>query len=138
PYLAHSLNWMIGNWEGEGKRGDTTFSSDLEVSPILDETSLLLKRNSTGGYREAMLLGHDMNSKKNVVTLYDNRYHTGLYTCDVGTNELNCTQVVSVQGYASNRIYRLMQDGSLVFSIQRKDPQNQNQKVLEIVFKKRM
>ncbi|MCI0446228.1 hypothetical protein L0152_23810, partial [bacterium] len=33
PYLAHSLNWMIGNWEGEGKRGDTTFSSDLEVSP---------------------------------------------------------------------------------------------------------
>lgn len=138
PYLARSLNWIAGSWNGQGKRNEVTFSSDLEVTSLLDETGLLLKRSSAGGYEEVMLLGYDMNSKKNVATLYDNRYHTGIYTCDLGTNELNCVQVVSVQGYASKRTYRLLNDGSVDFSIQRKDPQNQEQKVLEVIFKKKM
>jgi hypothetical protein len=138
PYLAQTLNWLNGNWDGQGKRKEITFSSDLEITSVLDQTGLLLKRGSAGGYQEVMLLGYDVNSKKNVATLYDNRYHTGIYTCDIGTNELNCTQVVSVQGYASKRIYRLMSDGTVEFSIHRKDPQNQDQQVLQVIFKKKV
>lgn len=138
PYLGRSLSWMLGKWQGEGKRGGITFSSELEVSSILDETGLLLKRDSSGGYQEVMLLGYDMNSQKNVATLYDNRYHTGLYTCDISVNELSCSQVVSIQGYASERKYRLAMDGNLVFSIETKDPQKEVHKVLEVAFKKKI
>lgn len=138
PYIAQTLNWLSGNWDGQGKRKEISFSSELEVTSILDRTGLLLKRGSAGGYEEVMLLGYDTNSKKNVVTLYDNRYHTGLYTCDLGSNELNCTQVVSVEAYASRRIFRLMSDGTVEFSIHRKDPQNHDEQVLQVIFKKKM
>jgi hypothetical protein len=136
PFLGQSLNWMIGKWTGSGQQRGVTFSGELDVSSVLSDTSVLIKRSSSGGYEEAMLLGYDTNSKKNVATLYDNRYHTGLFTCSLSQNELNCSQVASDPKYASQRSFSLASDGTLVFSIQRKDPQMALQKVLEVSFKK--
>jgi hypothetical protein len=136
PFLGQSLNWIIGKWTGTGQQRGVTFTSELDVSSVLSETSLLIKRISSGGYEEAMLLGFDNTSKKNVATLYDNRYHTGLFTCTTGQNQLNCSQVSSDPKYASKRSFSLASDGTLIFTIQRKDPQMTLQKVLEVSFKK--
>jgi hypothetical protein len=136
PFLGQSLNWMIGKWKGNGQQRGVTFTGELDVSSVLSETSLLIKRISSGGYEEAMLLGYDNTSKKNVATLYDNRYHTGLFTCTTGQNQLNCSQLSSDPKYASERSFSLASDGTLVFTIQRKDPQMTLQKVLEVSFKK--
>lgn len=136
PLLGQSLSWLVGTWSGEGTQAGRTFTSRLEISSILDSTAVLAKRSSSGGYAELMLLGYDSSSKKNVGTLYDNRYHTGLYTCTATDKELICSQVVSVKGYASQRKYQLNGDGTLTFTIERQEPDQQLRKVIEVVFKK--
>lgn len=137
PYLGRSLNWLVGQWTGEGTQNGVAFSSNLDVSSILDATAVSLLRDSSGGYKEMILLGYDSTSKKNVATLYDNRYHTGLYTCTTSEKELKCSQLSSVPGYASQRIYQLAADGTLLFFIERQQPDQKFRKVLEIQFKKR-
>ncbi len=142
--LPELLNWMMGEWEGEGtSRSEKEFIGKLSVIPELDATSLLVHRESTtkegltGGLKELMIIGYDGRTKKIVATIYDNKNTIGLYVGEVKTNEIVFNFANAQQGYVERRTFRLMPDGSLYFVGEGAVPGKEVSKVVEINFKKK-
>ncbi len=142
--LPELLNWMVGEWEGEGmSRGEREFIGKLSVMPELDGTALLVRRESTtkeevsGGLKELIIVGFDGTTKKIVATVYDNKNSIGLYVGELKTNEVVFSAATAQQGYVSRRIYKLMPDGGLSFIIEGATPGKEVSKVVEINFKKK-
>jgi hypothetical protein len=142
--LPELLNWMMGEWEGEGtSRGDKEFIGKLSVIPELDATSLLIHRESTtkegltGGLKELMVIGYDGTTKKIVGTIYDNKNTIGLYVGESKTDEIVFTQAYLQPGYVSRLIFKLMPDGRMTFIREGSAPGKEISKSVEINFKKK-
>lgn len=137
PVLSQTLNWMIGDWEGEGVQGGSAFASQLSIIPLLDGTVLQLKRASESGLKEMMLLGYDAGAKKYVGVLYDSRNHIGLFSCDLKDNAVDLSQIGLPQGFTSRRVFQMQPDGRITFFIEKAEPQLPLSKSVEITFKKK-
>src|SRR5262245_60897107 len=84
--LPELLNWMMGEWQGDGtSRSENQLIGKLSVIPELDATAVLLHRESTtkegltGGLKELMIVGYDGTTKKIIATVYDNKNTIALY-----------------------------------------------------------
>jgi hypothetical protein len=143
--LPELLNWMMGEWEGEGtSRSEKEFIGKLSVIQELDSTALLIHRESTtkegltGGLKELMLVGYDGTTKKIVGTVYDNKNTIALYVGELKSgNELVFNSATAQQGYISRRTFKTMPDGALSFVIEGAAPGKEVSKAVEINFKKK-
>jgi Protein of unknown function (DUF1579) len=143
--LPELLNWLMGEWEGEGtSRSEKEFIGKLSVIPELDSTALLIHRESTtkegltGGLKELMIVGYDGTTKKIVATVYDNKNTIALYVGELKANtELVFNSATAQQGYVSRRTFKTMPDGTLVFVVEGASPGKEVSKVVEINFKKK-
>jgi hypothetical protein len=142
--LPELLNWMMGEWEGEGtSRSEKEFIGKLSVIQELDATAVLIHRESTtkegltGGLKELMIIGYDGTTKKIIGTVYDNKNTIALYVGELKTeNELVFNSATAQQGYVSRRTFKIMPDG-LSFVIEGATPGKEVSKVVEINFKKK-
>jgi hypothetical protein len=134
--LLDTFGWLPGNWEGEGVQSGSAFTSYLDVNPLLDGTVIQIKRASSSGLKEMMLVGFDGSAKKYVGVLYDSRNQIGLYSCEVQNKNIAFVQIGLPQGYSFRRTFALQPDGSIHFAIQRAEPGKEAQSV-EIDFKKK-
>ncbi len=142
--LPELLNWMTGEWEGEGtSRQEKEFIGKLSVIPELDSSALLIHRESTtkeglaGGLKELMIIGYDGRTKKIVATLYDNKNLIDLYVGELMPNEILFSCASCQQGYISRFSFKQMADGGISFVKERADPGKEASKVTEINFKKK-
>lgn len=142
--LPDVLNWMVGQWEGEGVSHDQQFVGRMTVAPQLDGTILMITRESlsktsnvAGGLKEIMLIGMDGTTKKVVDTLYDNKNRIALYVGDLKQNEIVFSLATAQQGYVDRRTFRRLPDGGLTFIIEGASPGKEVSKVVEINFKKK-
>ena len=143
--LPELLNWMMGEWQGEGtSRSEKEFIGKLSVIQELDATALLIHRESTtkegltGGLKELMVVGYDGTTKKIVATVYDNKNTIALYVGELKSdNELVFNSATAQQGYVSRRTFKTMPDGALSFVIEGAAPGKEVSKVVEINFKKK-
>lgn len=142
--LPELLNWMMGEWEGEGSsRTEKEFIGKLSVIQELDATALLIHRESTtkegltGGLKELIIVGYDGRTKKIVATLYDNKNLIDLYVGELKTNEVVFSCASCQQGYVSRFSFKLMSDSAMSFVKERADPGKEPSKVAEINFKKK-
>ncbi|HSE41324.1 MAG TPA: hypothetical protein VLH08_11225, partial [Acidobacteriota bacterium] len=142
--LPELLNWMVGEWEGEGiSRGEREFIGKLSSVSELDGTAVLIRRESankegiSGGMKELMIVGFDGTTKKIVATVYDNKNSIGLYVGELKTNEIVFNAATAQQGYISRRIFKLMPDGGLSFVSEGATPGKEVSKLVEINFKKK-
>jgi hypothetical protein len=143
--LPELLNWMIGEWEGEGtSRSENQFIGKLSAIPELDATAVLLHRESTtkegltGGLKELMIVGYDGTTKKIIGTVYDNKNTIALYVGELKSDtELVFNSATAQQGYVSRRTFKTMPDGRLSFVIEGASPGKEVSKVVEINFKKK-
>ena len=134
--LVDTFGWLFGSWEGEGVQSGSAFTSYLDVNPLLDGTVIQIKRASSSGLKEMMLVGFDGSAKKYVGVLYDSRNQIGLFSCEIKDKNLNFSQIGLPQGYTSGRTLALQPDGAIHFAIQRAEPGKEAQTV-EIDFKKK-
>jgi hypothetical protein len=137
PLLSQTLGWMIGDWEGEGVQGGSSFTSSLSVTTLLDGAVLQISRASESGLKEMMLLGYDVGSKKHVGVLYDSRNHIGLFSCELKDKMVDFSQIAMPQGYVSRRVFQMLQDGGMLFFIEKAEPQQPLSKTVEITYKKK-
>ncbi|MCI0445773.1 DUF1579 domain-containing protein [bacterium] len=143
--LPELLNWMMGEWEGEGtSRSEKEFIGKLSVIQELDATAILIHRESTtkegltGGLKELMIVGYDGTTKKIVGTVYDNKNTIALYVGELkSANELAFNSATAQQGYVSRRTFKSMPDGALSFVIEGAAPGKEVSKAVEINFKKK-
>lgn len=142
--LPELLNWMMGEWQGEGtSRSEKEFIGKLSVIPELDSTSLLIHRESTtkegltGGLKELMIIGYDGTTKKIVATIYDNKNTIGLYVGELKTDEIVFTQAYLQPGYVSRFSFKLMPDAGMIFVREGSAPGKEISKSVEINFKKK-
>jgi hypothetical protein len=142
--LPELLNWMIGEWQGEGiARGEREFIGKLSSVPELDATAVLIRRESenkegiAGGLKELMIVGFDGTTKKIVATVYDNKNSIALYVGELKTNEIVFNAATAQQGYVSRRIFKLMPDGGVSFVSEGATPGKEVSKFVEINFKKK-
>ena len=142
--LPELLNWMMGEWEGEGtSRAEQQFIGKLSVIPELDSTALLIHRESTtkegltGGLKELMIVGYDGTTKKIVATLYDNKNVIGLFVGEYKTNEIVFSAANLQQGYISRFSFKQMPDGGVAFVKEGATPGKEVSKQAEINFKKK-
>jgi hypothetical protein len=144
--LPEVLGWMVGQWEGEGVARDQQFVGRMTVVADLDNTILIITRESlnkdqtiAGGLKEKMMVGVDGTTKKIVETIYDNKNHIALFLGELKQNEIDFSPIPGQlqPGYASQRIFRLLPDGGLTFSIQEASPGKPLTKTVEINFKKK-
>jgi hypothetical protein len=143
--LPELLNWMMGEWEGEGtSRSEKEFIGKLSVIQELDATAVLMHRESTtkegltGGLKELMIIGYDGTTKKIVGTVYDNKNTIALYVGELKSeSELVFNSATAQQGYVSRRTFKTMPDGSLSFVIEGAAPGKEVSKAVEISFKKK-
>jgi hypothetical protein len=142
--LPELLNWMTGEWEGEGtSRGENPFIGKLSVVPELDSTSLLIHRESTtkdgmtGGLKELIIIGYDSRTKKIAATLYDNKNSIDIYVGESKANEIVFSCASCPQGYVWRFSFKQMPDGGVQFVKERSEPGKEPSKVAEINFKKK-
>jgi len=143
--LPELLNWMMGEWQGDGtSRSENQFIGKLSVIPELDATAVLLHRESTtkegltGGLKELMIVGYDGTTKKIIATVYDNKNTIALYVGELKSDtELVFNSATAQQGYVSRRTFKTMPDGALSFVIEGASPGKEVSKVVEINFKKK-
>lgn len=137
PLLSQTLDWMIGQWEGEGVQSGSAFTSFLTVTTRLDGSVLQINRASESGLKEMMLLGFDAGSKKYVGVLYDSRNHIGLFSCEFKGQLVDFSQIAVPQGYTSRRVFQLQPDGGMTFFIEKSEPEQPLSKTVEITYKKK-
>ena len=82
-----------------------------------------------------MLIGAGKPSDKSVATVYDNKNHVGLYSCDVESQQMSCSQVGSSQ-YNSRITIKPTEEAKLSF-VMEGGPQGQEMKpILEVNYQK--
>jgi hypothetical protein len=135
--VSETLNWMIGEWEGEGVQNGSTFSSYLSVISRLDGTVLQINRASPSGLKEIMLLGFDGSAKKYVGVLYDSRNHIGMFGCEIKDKNIDLLQTGLPQGVVSKRSFRMQDDRQILFAIESAEPGKELSKSVEITFAKK-
>ncbi len=143
--LGESLEWLLGEWEGEGvSRGDQAFSGKMSVTSELDGMAVMIKRESmsktsnlVGGLREISVIGVDGTTGKIVMTLYDNKNHIGLYVGELKPTEIVFSTAVSQPGSVDRRILR-QTTGGIAFIKEEAAPGKTVTKTAEITFKKKI
>jgi hypothetical protein len=145
--LADTLGWLIGSWEGEGaSKGGSQFIGKLDVTAELDETALLVSRESmnkeggpSGGKKELFLIGYDGTTKKLIGTLYDNKNRIALFAGEVAGEDVvfNLAIPAPQAGYVNRITFRHLADGGVAYFVEEATPGKEVSKVVEINFKKK-
>jgi len=93
-----------------------------------------MKRETSSGYKELVFLGRPKDSDKSVATVYDNKNHIGLYACDVGDQQLTCSQVGAA---GSSRItFKETEPTKLSYIVESGTQGQPLQKTMEITYQK--
>jgi hypothetical protein len=135
--VAQNLSWMIGNWQGDGQQGGISYSSSLLVKGDLDGTVVIADRDTTGGFKEAILIGFDKGSSKYVATVFDSQKHIALFGCDLSSGQIACSQLTAPSGFQSKRTLRLGDPNTIVFTIEGGKTGEQMAKTIEITYHKK-
>jgi len=115
---ANTPAWLVGNWQGEGTEQGNTFSSQLSVDAQLDGEVILLRRSSSGGYKDVMIFGTEKGTGKLIGTVYDNKNHIGIYSCDNGSQQIVCSQVATQGGFTSKLTFQLVDQTKLHVTVE--------------------
>jgi hypothetical protein len=142
---AEQLNWMIGEWEGQGMlTGDREFVGKMSIASELDGLALLVHRESMnktggvgGGRKELMIIGYDGASKKFVATIYTNDGAIIGYVGELKEKQLIFSLPSTQSGIVSRRTYSLATDGGLSLIIEGAAAGKEVTKQVEIKFKKK-
>jgi hypothetical protein len=145
--LADLLGWMSGNWQGEGlMAGTQEFVSELEVTKELDNQALLFQRESmskeadlAGGKKEIMVIGYEGATKKILLSVHSSNNSLLIYSGELkGNNEIVFSLVLPATqpGYTYRRVFKLLPNGNLSFSIETATPDKALSKTVEINYVK--
>jgi len=128
--------WLVGNWQGEGTEQGNTFSSQLSVDTQLDGEVLLLRRTSSGGYKDVMIFGTEKGTGKLIGTVYDNKNHIGIYSCDNGNQQIVCSQVATQGGFTSKMTIQLVDPSKLHVTVESGNASQPLTKTLDLNYQK--
>jgi len=142
--LSELLNWMLGEWNGEGVAREQEFVGSMKADSVLDDQAVMIMRESSnkpggpaGGLKEIMVIGYEASAKLIVMTLHTSNNSTGIYTGEMKQTELVFNVANAPQGFVNRRTFKLLPDGGLSFIIERGDPGKAVGKLVEINFKKK-
>jgi hypothetical protein len=143
--LAETLDWLVGNWQGEGlMSGDQEFVGTMKGTRELDDEAIVLMRESmnkagglAGGRKEIMVIGYEGTTKKVVMTLHTSNNFIGIYTGELKDHEIVFTLATNQAGYVDRRSFKQLPDGGVSFIIERGAPGKNVSKLVEINFKKK-
>ena len=144
--VAESLDWMMGEWEGEGvSPGEREFIGMMSVTRELDDNAVLIRRESmnkaggpSGGRKEIMVIEVDGATRKIVMTVHASNHFIGIYSGEMkGSNEIVFTLVTSQPGYVNRRSFKLLGDGGVSFTIEGASPGKEVSRQVEINFRKK-
>ena len=145
--LADVLNWVIGEWDGEGvMSGDQEFLGNMKATKELDSQAIVILRESmnkaggpSGGRKELMVITYEGSTKKIILTLHTSNNFTGIFTGEYKSNEVLFSLAIPAPqaGYVNRRSFKMLPDGKLSFIIESGSPGKAVGKVVEINFKKK-
>jgi len=134
--VMETIPWLAGNWQGEGVQQGVTFTSQFSVTSELDGVLLIIRRTTTGGFKDLMSLAFDKGGNQYVGTIFDNQRHIGLFLCQVSPNQVVCRQQTGAGGLQSQRTIRQLDANSISFVIEAGQSGQQMKRTVEITYRK--
>jgi hypothetical protein len=145
--LAEMLNWVVGEWQGEGiMSGNQEFLGTMKATKELDDQAIMIMRESmnkaggpTGGRKEIMIIGYEGSTKKILLTVHASNNTTTIYSGELKDHEVVFSLVIPAPqaGFINRRAFKMLPDGRLSFYIETGSPEKAVGKAVEINFKKK-